>query len=107
MRATLRAQQRHFAHRPRGDGESVRGAIRPVCLSDVEGRGGKTGEKIRGNEDFNAVFLRETSVFGVGTGDKDASVLEEDGFAVVEAVDGCVGHDGHTLVDGFGGVVED
>jgi hypothetical protein len=65
-----------------------------------------------GSEDLDAVFFGEgidgvgVVACGVGAGDEDAAVEEDDGFGVVEARDGGVGHYGHALVYGLCWVVE-
>ena len=43
----------------------------------------------------------------IGPRDEHAAILKEDGLGVVETSDGCVGHDGHAVVDRPTGVVED
>ena len=65
------------------DGDGDGGAICPVFIRDVERRLREAGEEIWRCEDLDAVFFRVDVVFGVGTGDHDAAVLEEDGFGVI------------------------
>lgn len=67
----------------------------------------EAGEEIRRREDLDTVFLRVHAILRIGARDHDAPVGEEDGFRVVEARDGGVGHNGHAGVGCEGGVVED
>lgn len=53
-----------------------------------------------------ATLVLVVAGLGVGAGDEDGTVLEEDGFGVVVAVDGCVAHEGHALVDWLTWIVE-
>ena len=87
-----------------GDGDGL--GVGPVGVGDGEGRLGVAGEEVGRDEDLDAVLLRVDAVLGVGAGDHDAAVAHEDGFGVVEARDGGVGHDAHAGVDRFGGVVQ-
>lgn len=82
-------------------------AIGPIDVGDVELRSAGVTHEVRRDEDFDAVFLGVLAVFRVGARNQHAAVIHEDGFTVVETRDGCVGHDGHAVADGFGGVVED
>ena len=89
----------------RGDGEGDGLAVGPVGGVDAEYWGCGAGEEVRRLEHLDAVFLRVLRVFRVGARDEHAAVHEEDGFGVVEARDGRVGHHAYALVYGLAGVV--
>jgi hypothetical protein len=90
-----------------GDGNGVTVAVARLAVVDgVRGLGGAAHEVGR-DEDLNAVLLRVRGGFGVGARDKDAAVLQQDGFGVVQAVDGRVGHDGEARVQRRGRRVQD
>ena len=101
-----------------GNGDSI--TISPIPIRNRKCRLCAASLKVRRQELLNAMFLDLADcdrfltalvlvVAGlrVGAGDQDGAVLEEDGFAVVVAVDGGVGHEGHALVDWLAWVVED
>ena len=111
MGAALGAHERD-PHRGRGallegDDDLDSLAIGPILIRDGEGGRGQAGEGVGGREDFAAVFLGVHAVLGIGAGDHDAAVLHENGFGMVKARDGGVGHDAEAGVDGLAGVVED
>jgi len=89
--------------------EGVRAAVSPVRVGGCHGDGRAHGvaHEVGGHEDLDAVFLGVARVLGVGAGDEDAAIVEEDGLRVVHACNGGVGHDGEAVVDGLGGVIED
>ena len=103
-----RTKQRHFGNSLCGR-ESITTTIRPIRIRrrNSNNRPCRIPHEIRGHENLDSVFLDEADVLGIGAGDEDAAVVEEDGFGVVETVDGCVGHDGEAGVEGLRGVVED
>lgn len=101
-----------------GDCDSI--TISPIPIRNRKCRLCAASLKVRRQKLLNAMFLDLADcdrlltalvlvVAGlrIGAGDEDGAVLEEDGFGVVVAVDGCVGHEGHALVDWFAWVVED
>ena len=95
VRARLGAQERHAQVRRAAlcDGDGDGGAVCPVRVLDREGGLREAGEEVGRDEDFDAVFFGIDVVFGVGAGDHDAAVLEEDCFGMVEAGDDGVAHD--------------
>ena len=82
-------------------------AVAPVLVRDRVGRLRLARLEVRRHEDLDARLLDQPVGLGVGAADEHAAVREEDGFRVVEAVDGGVGHHGHARVDGLGWVVQD
>ena len=87
----------------RGDGDRDGGrvAVGPVGGGDGEGGAREAGEQVWRREDLDTVFLGPFAAGlvvvarRVGARDHDAPVEEGDGFGVVEAGYGRVGHDGH------------
>ena len=75
----------------------------------------KPGKEIRRCKDFDAVFLwvlgvrgvASNRILGIRTRDHYPAVGKEDGFGVVHAGYGCVGHYGDAGVEGEGRVVEE
>ena len=86
--------------------------VLPIRICDGERGLGPPVGQIRWDVDFNPEFLREffTAIrkvgLGVGSGDKDATVMEEDRLGVVHASDDGFTQFGETLTGGKSWVIE-
>lgn len=108
VRGAADAQKRDFGD-GRVGGEGIAAAVFPILLvfGDVESRTGRVAHEIGRDEDLDAVLFWITIVERVGAGDENATVVKEDGFRVVHAGNGGVGHDGETTVEWLAWVVVD
>lgn len=74
-------------------------AICPIVVGKSEGRLLQSRGEIRGYVDFHPVFLRILSiVFWVTTGDKDPSVVKQNGLAVIKSCHAGLSKNGEALV---------
>jgi hypothetical protein len=108
MRAAHRAHKRYLRGRTieHSNRDRITVPIARLVVIDQIRRLCRVAHEIGGNEDLNAVLLDVGSGFGVRARDEDAAVEEQDGFRVVQAVDGGVGEDSEARVEGRSGVVE-
>jgi len=62
-------------------------AVGPVRVGDGERRLRKASAQVRRGVHLDPVLLREAGIFRVGSGNDDATVVQKNGFGVVETID--------------------
>jgi hypothetical protein len=109
MRAAHRAHEGDLGSRAaeHGDRDCVAVPVARLVVVDQVRRLCGVAHEVRWYEDFDTVLLDVGCALGVGSGNEDTAVLQQDGFGVVEAVDSRVGEDGEAGVEGRGGVEKD
>ena len=86
--------------------EGVTPSICPVIASQGDSRASRVAHKIRWDENLNTVLLFVAVILRIGPGYKDTTVIQEDSFRMVKAVNSCISHDSETSIDWFSRVIE-